>query len=323
VSAPPHGEDADTGDCTDCDRVRLEKELDAREAERIHARELDTLRQQHQAELGAAERNGLIALEKAQWDSEYELRQLFHESIADVAKGAIDRSRDSAKYVQTAAAAIAALYTGALGLVFSVTDNALPLRGVYATVFLGLAIALATAYLAFLTRPKAMPPYAGGQSLAAMQLERTAFLTRWVNSSVHKRRWAIRASVLSLAFGVAFVAAPFVSPGRPVTIPEAPAVPEVPAEIAPEIATEASALFESVAAGYEDANRSRNAAIEEASRAAEEAAASDDRYNRIASVAAALALVVVLVGPWANWRSRQDSAGRAKHGAQSRPLSRA
>jgi len=53
--------------------------------------------------------------------------------------------------VQKAAAAIAALYTPLLGVVFSVNDNPLPSRGVIPVLFLGLAILSSTAYLAYQT----------------------------------------------------------------------------------------------------------------------------------------------------------------------------
>ncbi len=41
----------------------------------------------------------------------------------EVIKGSLERARDSAKTVQTAAAAIATLYTGFAGAVFSVKDG--------------------------------------------------------------------------------------------------------------------------------------------------------------------------------------------------------
>jgi superfamily II helicase len=149
--------------CDECEQIRLGKDLDAAATTVAFERELKKLRLQQQndlAKLAAAQINALDIAEdaattdfqKAQWAAESELNKLFHQTVSDVARNSIERSRDSAKYVQTAAVAIAGLYSGLLGLVFSITSNPLPIRGVYATAFLGLAVALATAYLAFIKR---------------------------------------------------------------------------------------------------------------------------------------------------------------------------
>jgi uncharacterized membrane protein HdeD (DUF308 family) len=294
--------------CTDCDKVRIEKQLEAEEALRASERELAKLapqlendlaklQKEHELALDLAEDAAVTDLQKSSWQAEFELGKLFHETIAEVSKGSIERSRDSAKYVQTAAAAIAALYSGLLGLVFSVTDNPLPVRGVYAAVFLGLAIALATAYLAFLTKPRPPSLYAGGASQTEMQLNRTGYLTQWINATVQDRRWAIRASVLSLAIGVAFIAAPFVATSRPVAIPDPPAAPAIPAEIAAPISDDAARLFHAQLQGYEGAVTARNEAIEKASTQSTAAAADESSVNRKAFWLAVAGLLAVLLGP--------------------------
>lgn len=198
---------------------------------------------------------------KAEEDTEAKLTVLFHTTIAEVAKGALERSRDSAKYVQTAAAAINALYTGALALVFSVTDNPLPLRGLYATVFLGLAVALATAYLAFLTQPEAPPPWSTGATRADNQVNRTGWLTQYVGVTVLHRKHAIRSSVVALGLGVLFIPAPFLTLSRPAALPAAPAAPAVPATIAPQVATEATDLFRAQVAEFKEVSTARAAAL--------------------------------------------------------------
>jgi hypothetical protein len=46
---------------------------------------------------------------KASHDAELELNKLFHTTVTEVAKGSIDRARDGARFVQTAATAIFAV----------------------------------------------------------------------------------------------------------------------------------------------------------------------------------------------------------------------
>jgi VIT1/CCC1 family predicted Fe2+/Mn2+ transporter len=306
--------------CTDCDKARLEhtlsaeeaaraaardlaklereKQLDAEETARASARELTKLATEHELALDTAEDAALTAAQQTQLDAEAELGKLFHQSISEVATGSIERSRDSAKYVQTAAAAIAALYTGVLALVFSVTDDPLPVRGVAAAVFLGLAVALATAYLAYITRAAQPPMYAGGSSLSELQLNRTGFLTTWVNAIINERRWALRASILSLAIGVAFIPAAFVATHRPPSIPEPPAAPTIPMQIAPEVADQAAKAFAAQVKSYNAAVKARNAAIVSAANATTTAADDEQWANWITLVLGIIGLIVVVGGPF-------------------------
>lgn len=161
----------------------------------------------------------------------------------EVIKGSIERARDSAKFVQTASAAIATLYTGLLGLVFSTEGAALPLRGVFATVFLGFAVAGSTAYLAFLRRGRDVGVYHSTYAPEATALGRANHLTRWVNASILRSSWVLRAAVVALAIGVAFIPAPFVG-GSPAAAPTETTAPSIPDRIPTAIAGDAAALFE-------------------------------------------------------------------------------
>jgi hypothetical protein len=281
VTTPPSPANAGVPreECTKCDEIRTEKDLDAAEAHRAFQR-------------------SRVA---AGGDAEHALNKLFHETVAEVAKAGIERARDSAKYVQTAAAGIGALYTGVLGLIFSVTDHPLPVRGVYAAVFLGLAVALSTAYLAYLTQPEAPAQYAGGITLGDLQSNRTNYLVKWINASVHKRRWAIRASVLCLAFGVAFVAAPLVGTSHPGAIPAAATPPDIPAQIAPQVAATAKTMFEQRVAAFTKASTQRDQAVETAAKASAAAARHDDHLNWVAFYLALGALVVAGTVPMLPW----------------------
>ncbi len=131
------------------------------------------------------------------------------QAVIELAKGGLDRVRGAAEFVQKAAAAVFALYTGALTVSFSVTDEPLPSRGILPSVFLGFAIVLATAYLAFLTRGQvvAHPKPADGRAQA--ELNRAAAYVHWVNESRLARAWMLQSSVIALAIGVLVLPAPF------------------------------------------------------------------------------------------------------------------
>lgn len=235
---------------------------------------------------------------KASHDAEIELNKLFHTTVTEVATGSIDRARDGAKFVQTAATAIFAVYTGLLGLVFSVTDHPLPLRGAYAGVFLGLSIAFGTAYLAYIGRPKRALAYAlNPASEDEMQLARTAFLARWVNETVASKRYATRASVLALLFGVLFIAAPFVSSATPTESPETVTVPAAPSAVAKGFEGPALEVYRAQVKDYEAAVAARAAALEAEKKASDTRREQEHRLDRAFGWLAAIALVVVLAGP--------------------------
>lgn len=302
-------------DCSECDKVKLEKQLDAKEHILAFERELRKLSRQQDLDLAKLDREHANArdtaedaatteLQKSRWQAELELGKAFHEKLGELAVGSIERSRDSAKYIQTAAAWIATLYTGLLALVFSVTDNPLPIRGAYAAAFLGLAVALAAAYLAFITKPDKVKPYEGGGSLTELQLNRTAYLFRFVNATVGDRRWAIRASVVSLAIGVAFIPAAFVARSHPVSVPDAPVAPTIPSEIATQVRASATELFKAQLDSYKAAVTARNEAIEKASNETSDVAKNESHINSAALWLALVGLVVVLIGPllWGYFR---------------------
>jgi hypothetical protein len=235
---------------------------------------------------------------KASHDAELELNKLFHTTVTEVAKGSIDRARDGARFVQTAATAIFAVYTGLLGLVFSVTDHPLPLRGAYAGVFLGLSIAFGTAYLAYIGRARkgvAYQPSLGSED--EMQLRRTAFLAAWVNETVGSKRYATRASVLALLFGVLFIAAPFVSSATPTEAPEAVTVPSAPSAVAKGFEGPALEVYRAQVTDYKAAVAARAAALAAEKKTTDTRRAQEHRLDRVFGWLAGLALLVVLAGP--------------------------
>jgi hypothetical protein len=129
-----------------------------------------------------------------------------------LATSSIDRSRAAADVVQKASAALAALYTAALGLVFSVTSNPLPPRGILPLLFLGAAVVLSTLYVAYIgpaKPPRQVTPPDGAPEPAAWQRLLTYSAT--TTQIVTARYRVLRASVLALGAGLLFIAAPFVN----------------------------------------------------------------------------------------------------------------
>jgi hypothetical protein len=289
--------------CEDCEKVELEKRLTAEENARTFEREKQKLGLEHENSLDTAGETAATELQKSRWESEFSLAKLFHEKVTEITAGSVERSRDSAKYIQTAAAWIATLYSGLLALVFSVTDNPLPLRGAFAAIFLGFAVALSAAYLAFITTPRKLKLFDGGSSLTEQQLNRTGFLIKWVNATVRDRRWAIRASVLCLAFGVAFIPAAFISNHRPAPVPDAPSAPAIPSQIDPAVTDSASRLFESQIGGYEGAVKARNEAIEKSAAESKGISSAEDSTNLLTLAAAIFCFLLAMLGPlfWA-WK---------------------
>jgi hypothetical protein len=173
-----------------------------------------------------------------------------HETLGTLISGSIDRARDGAKFVETAAAALGTVYTGILAFTFAASGTHLPARGLYAAIFLGLAIVGSSFYLAFIQRirPIGRVDYRG--SPAEDQWRRTEYLAAWTRAVVDSRAWALRSAVFALAFGVIFMPAaflpdrladnPFLTAEAPPASPASPAAtvwPDPPTGIAqPELA---------------------------------------------------------------------------------------
>jgi hypothetical protein len=157
---------------------------------------------------------------KADLDADRAADAAFNQAVAEVAKGAIDRARAGADFVQKAASAVFALYTGALALAFSVGDHPLPLRGILPSIFLGLAIALSSGYLAYLTDASSVSDPQPVEGTAQAQLERTRTFIAWVHASVVNRSVFLRAAVMALGVGVFVLPAPFLT--LPATTVSAP-----------------------------------------------------------------------------------------------------
>jgi hypothetical protein len=113
--------------------------------------------------------------------------------------------------VQTAAGAIGGAYTAVLAFSFAVgTTNALPARGILPTIFLGLAIVLAAGFLAYMSHPTEVAEHTSKGTLDSKQRERRSTFINWTGAPVNPQSYLLQASVFSLAFGVAFLPAPYI-----------------------------------------------------------------------------------------------------------------
>lgn len=135
-------------------------------------------------------------------------RETFYATLYEVAKGSVGRAREGAEFIEKAAAGIATVYGVILGIAFSVGENPLPVRGVLAPAFLGLAVVCAAYYLAYPSRPPAInrniPANAGpGPHFNAF--------ADWMSNLTLYRRPFLSTALLALFFGLLFIPAPFLA----------------------------------------------------------------------------------------------------------------
>jgi len=136
--------------------------------------------------------------------SEDDLNQKLADTLTTLTVGGIDRARTGAQFIQTAATAIAGLYTGVLAVLF-VADQAAPIRSFIPVLFLGLAVVLATYYLAFVVPGTGIARPAYENNNDADVWVRLNYVSLWVRRIVFRRAGALRAAVICLFFGLLFL----------------------------------------------------------------------------------------------------------------------
>jgi hypothetical protein len=229
---------------------------------------------------------------KLEAETEWALTRVFHEALMDVSKASVGGANARAESVRTAAGAIGVIYTGVLGLSFSVSDNPLPLRGVVPALFLGIAMLMATAYIAYPVEPAADTdwPEGGRASAIENQQERTTAFMKWAAGTVRAGEYALRAAVISLGFGIIFLPVAFVSfqaPQSAVTGPSTLDWPEPPS----------LAGDPSLQAILYEAQVSEVAALRRAARDSATPESWDDWRVRGLYITATAALVVIFAHP--------------------------
>ncbi|NKX56289.1 hypothetical protein [Arthrobacter mobilis] len=152
------------------------------------------------------------------------------EHLYTLAAGSLDRRKFAAEIVLKASAAIATLYSGVLALIFSVSGTQLPLRGILAPVFLGLAVVLSAASQAY-TTPRVKENTEGdtadtkpdedwviargGGAFEPRAIARVNIFIQIAAKMAQRNSWMLRASVIALGVGLAGIALPFISSGSP------------------------------------------------------------------------------------------------------------
>ena len=133
----------------------------------------------------------------------------FHESVREVAKTALEHADGLPQLVITASGAVVTLYTGVLALVFAAASRPLPARGLIAALFLGLAVALAVGYAGYLTKARPTNFAPAGHVWPNATAYSNGFID-WINSAISARASLMRAAVLFLGLGVAFLPSAFI-----------------------------------------------------------------------------------------------------------------
>ena len=153
-----------------------------------------------------------IANARADSDADLASNARFYEAVFDVAKGSIDRARESADFVQKGASALVAIYGAVLGVAFSVSDRPLPARGILPAFFLGLAVVCASYFIAWLPDADAKADAADAAGETPGEELANTFIAWVTRAALARHKW-LRASVVALAAGLLFLPAPFLSFG--------------------------------------------------------------------------------------------------------------
>ncbi len=177
-----------------------------------------------QAEINAeaAKTTALMEQNKAAWANEHAINQAYHAAYIDVATRQIDRASSKADFVQKAAAAIGTAYVGILALTIAIDtlskqasgsaspiSTGLPARGIAPTLFLGLAILLATAYRANLGNVSNRESSNG--TVDGLQRARRDTFLLWAGAINPVRRYMLLAAFYSLGAGVVFLPAAYLA----------------------------------------------------------------------------------------------------------------
>lgn len=172
----------------------------------IQAAEVDLIKQHRLDRQGVSVNDYL--------DQATALNQELHKNLMGAANAAIDRVNENAQFIQTVAAALATLYTGALGLSFALATNPVPLRGLIPPIFFAIAMVMVSIYLAYLSEAKGPDrPTLDGANWQENIWRRTTYFTNFARTAINRRRRWLRAGVLALAIGVAFAPVPWIDFG--------------------------------------------------------------------------------------------------------------
>ncbi|MDP9069261.1 MAG: hypothetical protein M3N53_13075 [Actinomycetota bacterium] len=154
-----------------------------------------------------------IAENKAEFDADLVVETEYYKAVLSVAQGAIDRARASAEFVEKAAGVIVTIYTAVIAASYSATERPLPPKAMLPAVLLGLSIALAVVYLAYLPGPDDGDEDVKAAEGKSRSQRFTNTFVQWASAIVGERRRWLRAAVISLGLAVILLPAPFVRLG--------------------------------------------------------------------------------------------------------------
>ena len=137
-------------------QARMDKVTEQKKAEIAHEIAKDAATHAAEIERVKAEASANLARETADYANEYATLQEVYRGYIEVTKGEIARSFQRADFVQKVAVGIGTAHTAILALTFSPADNALPISGLAPAIFLSLSFFLATAYVAYFSKPRDM-----------------------------------------------------------------------------------------------------------------------------------------------------------------------
>jgi hypothetical protein len=174
--------------------ARDDKELEVENARADKAREVMEARVD-------ADRTAEVALLKS-----------IHDAYIDVTKGTLDRSVTRAQFLTAAIGAVSTAYTTLLGVNFAVASSKpAPGRALIPVVFLGVALALAALYVAFLRRTSSDRQLLPTSTAVTVAEDRLVTFMEWTFAGVLARSWALRTSIVAFAAGIAVMPLPFVT----------------------------------------------------------------------------------------------------------------
>ena len=150
-------------------------------------------------------------LDKAERAAEYALQKSIHDARVTIAANSIDRGYKAAEFVRNVASAIATVYTGVAGLSFAVKNGIrLPARGIVPAVFLGFALVLSTAYVAWLGRASATKAPTPTSVFHEYQERRLNAFMDWTSTIALRRAYVLRSAVIALGAAVVFLPMAFI-----------------------------------------------------------------------------------------------------------------
>lgn len=236
-----------------------------------------------------------LELRKSEYLAELEIHKEAAKARLEVAKAGVERARDNAKFIQLAAAGLGTAYTGVATLAFSASGTHLPPRGFIPTLFFGVAVALATLYLAFMVKPSDEVDLEPSDLPRLNAQQKVDSFVLWVRAGILARAPLLRAAAIALLFGV-------------VALPIAMITPTAAAETAPPAASAeatwppfpdaspvelAAVLY---AAQLEEFRQAQDAAAKSVS-----APASADAVEGPAWLLTAVGMLIVFLISWPFW----------------------